>query len=276
MKKKVIVVLIIAVIVYLIWPKLVLVKVTDRSASDIQLPQDLKQRITEETHSLDVGGVIDYSIKLTAEKLKFTEQNDIEKGEANCVGYAKLCSSICNYGLRVNHLPGKTKPVVGYVKWAGINLCDMLKTLAPAKYKSFVKDHDFVEYCVKENFIYASMNFDPSLYDLLGSKCMTYSEKHDARFHNAKEIKEYYGVKIPEVELIDSQYESMNTGAWLSEYYNNTYLLKNTLTQNTLNNAVKQLNSIDLHDGGDVEAGLIENDIKLQIKFHFVTDTSGN
>ena len=205
MKKKVFVLLLLVLIVYLIWPKLVLVKVADRPASDIQLPQVLKQRIADETQSLDVVGVIDYSIKLTAEVLKFTEQNDIEKGKANCVGYAKMCSSICNYGLRVNHLQGKTKPVVGYVKWAGINLCDLLKTLAPAKYKSFVKDHDFVEYSIKENFIYASMCFDPSLYDLLGSKCMTYSEKHDARFHNAKEINGCYGVAIPEVKLIDSQ-----------------------------------------------------------------------
>lgn len=275
MKKKIIIALVLAFVAYLFWPKLKLVKAADRHGTEYQLSQELKQRIADEAQSLDEAALIDYSIHLTAELLKFAEHNDIEAGRANCVGYAQLCSSICNYGIKVNHLRGEAKPVVGYVSWAGFNLCDIAKALAPSKYKSFVKDHDFVEYLVKDGHLYASLYFDASLYDLVFTKCKTDSTRHDARFHNAKEIEAYYGVKIPEVVLVDSDYKCLEAPAWFSEYYINTYRIKNHPSKKALSSAIAKLNKTYEYSDGDVEASLLENDTKLQIKFHFVTD-SGN
>ena len=70
-------------------------------------------------------------------------------------------SSICNYALQINNLNCKSRPVVGYVTFYGINLCNVLKALAPQEWKNFVKDHDFVELELKDNIIF----FDASLYD---------------------------------------------------------------------------------------------------------------
>ena len=92
----------------------------------------------------------------------FSEKNCLEKGEANCVGYAVLCSNICNYALSINNSTARTKPVVGYIKICGINICDLAQSLVSPEYKNFVKDHDFVEY-YKEG--QESTFFDPSLYD---------------------------------------------------------------------------------------------------------------
>ena len=45
---------------------------------------------------------VKYSMRLTADLLSFTEKNDLDNGKANCVGYAVLCSRICNYAFQVN------------------------------------------------------------------------------------------------------------------------------------------------------------------------------
>ena len=62
----------------------------------------------------------------------------------------------------------RAKPVVGYVTFCGLNLCKLLKSVVPEKYKSFVKDHDFVEIDLGERVRY----FDASLYDY-GIDCTT-------------------------------------------------------------------------------------------------------
>jgi len=137
------------------------VKTGDRSTVNYPLSKELKERIVNETHELGEIDLLNYSLKLTDELLEFDEVNNIKGGKANCVGYALLCANIMNYGLKVNKLEGTCKPVVGYVKWGGLNLCTILKAIAPQKYKAFVKDHDFVEYDMKNHTIF----FDPTLYD---------------------------------------------------------------------------------------------------------------
>ena len=134
------------------------------------LIQSMKVKVDTETKGMDVEQIIDYSLKLTASQLHFSIYNDINHGKANCVGYAQLCARICNQALAANGIHGKAKPIVGYIEFNGINWCDVLKTVAPKdSYKNFVKDHDFVELVTNTRTYY----FDPSIYDVLGKKCLT-------------------------------------------------------------------------------------------------------
>lgn len=130
----------------------------------------MKVKVNTETTGMDVEKIIDYSLTLTASQLQFSRYNDIEMGNANCVGYAQLCAGICNEALASNGVNGHARPVVGYIESNGINWCDVLKSVAPKEsYKNFVKDHDFVELVTDSRTYY----FDPSIYDVLGKKCLT-------------------------------------------------------------------------------------------------------
>lgn len=79
------------------------------------------------------------------------------------MGYAQLCSNICNYAFAVSHSKARTKPVVGYIEICGIDMCKVAYFLVPAKDKNFVKDHDFVEYRHQDG---TTSFFDPSIYDV--------------------------------------------------------------------------------------------------------------
>ncbi|WP_407403949.1 hypothetical protein [Sodaliphilus sp.] len=147
-----------------------LVKQTNR-INDYTLNKELREKVEKETSGMDEMAILNYSINTAASYLSFTEKNNINEHQANCVGYAKLCSSICNYALKVNHLAGNAKPAVGYVKFNGINTCTVLKNIVPKKYKLFVSNHDFVEFHFGNQIIYA----DPCAYDLIGDKCITYN-----------------------------------------------------------------------------------------------------
>ena len=145
-----------------------LVKRGDRQKT-YMLPQSLKAKVEQDTRGMDIEQIIDYSLTLTASRLLFSRYNDIDMGKANCVGYARLCASICNQALSANGVNGQAKPVVGYIESIGINWCDVLKKVAPKNsYKNFVKDHDFVELVTESKTYY----FDPSIYDVLGKKCL--------------------------------------------------------------------------------------------------------
>lgn len=148
---------------------LTLVKNGDRQSS-YTLPEPLLVQVSDETKGMDVEQIIDYSLSLTASELKFAARNDIDNGKANCVGYAQLCAAICNQAMAANGIDGKARPVVGYIESNGINLCQVLKAIAPkTSYKNFVKDHDFVELTAGTRRYY----FDPSIYDVLGKTCLT-------------------------------------------------------------------------------------------------------
>ena len=145
-----------------------LVKVGDRSVGNVDLPQSVRERIEKECKVAEPEACAVYGMKLTCELLRFSKKNDIDAGAANCVGYAQLCSAVCNYALEKNGMHNRAKPVVGYVTFCGLNLCKVLKSVVPEKYKNFVKDHDFVEINLGERVRY----FDASLYDY-GIDCTT-------------------------------------------------------------------------------------------------------
>ena len=146
-----------------------LVKTGDRPKT-YTLPQLLQEKVEQDTRGMDVEQIIDYSLDLTASRLKFSRCNDVNNGKANCVGYAQLCADICNQALVLNGISGHAKPVVGYVKSIGIYWCDVLQAVAPNdNFKNFVKDHDFVEVATDSRTYY----FDPSIYDVLGKKCLS-------------------------------------------------------------------------------------------------------
>jgi hypothetical protein len=146
-----------------------LVKSQDRGVSSGLLSKEIKERIKQECNESDPEECAIYGMKLTCELLRFTEKNDVKNGKANCVGYAQLCSEICNYALLQNGHSNRVKPVVGYVTFYGINLCSILQIIVPKEYKNFVKDHDFVELKLENKLKY----FDASLYDYW-LDCTTY------------------------------------------------------------------------------------------------------
>lgn len=135
-----------------------LVKVSDRPIQSVNLSNELKKEIQLWEGTED--DLVIKSLEKTAHLLEFSQKNDIKNGKANCVGYAQLCSAICNYAFLAHHVDGHAKPVVGYLKVGGVNLCDLAKAIAPSKkWKNFVKDHDFVEVTINGKTQY----IDPSL-----------------------------------------------------------------------------------------------------------------
>lgn len=139
------------------------VKISDRGATHDYFPEKLKGRIKSETVGYSDEEIVKYSLDLTAELLQFTRVNSLKDGKANCVGYAQLCSNICNYAFAACHSKARTKPVVGTIVICGVDVCKVAYFLAPAKDKNFVKDHDFVEYRHRDG---KTTFFDPSIYDV--------------------------------------------------------------------------------------------------------------
>jgi len=169
MRKVIVISGILIVVIILFLSSLTLVKQHDRAIT-YRLSKSTIQQVKKETKGMDEKKIIDYSLNLTCEMLEFGRNNEISNGKANCIGYAQLCSAICNEALRNNGYRYRAKPVVGYIKSFGLNLCSIAKSLMTnQKYKAFVKDHDFVELGFKGKTYY----FDPSIYDVLGNKCLT-------------------------------------------------------------------------------------------------------
>ena len=153
----------------MLWSPLSLTKIGDR-VETYSLDKVLKTDIKEESSGLSTDEIRSYSIKKTAKLLSFSIKNNLSKGKANCVGYAQLCASICNYAFQINGIKAQAKPVVGYVMFYGINVCNVLKCCMPNKRsENFVKDHDFVEFQINGQTIYA----DASAYDLIWKDCKT-------------------------------------------------------------------------------------------------------
>ena len=175
MKKSIVTLLIIstALVYVIVINTLTLVRIGERSCFCL-LSESLAAQISSEAKGMEIEQIIDYSLNLTANQLQFSRYNEINRGKANCVGYAQLCSAICTQALIVNGIEGYARPVVGYVESNGINWCKMLKAIAPkTSYKNFVKDHDFVELTTATEVYH----FDPCIYDLLGKKCISITEK---------------------------------------------------------------------------------------------------
>ena len=168
-KRFLIVAIIILAVVAVAAQTLTLKKISNREGS-YTLNRELKERIQKECITNDVDEVVDFSCNLACELLSFKKRNALDKGEANCVGYAKLTAAICNYAFSINNISNaKASPVVGKVYWMKSDLNQMVCKIAPNKWKSFIKDHDFVEIQTANRTYYV----DSSLKDLIGSDCKT-------------------------------------------------------------------------------------------------------
>jgi len=139
MKRSLLILVAIVLVIYVMLSAFSLVKTADRPNTSYQLPKELKERIVNETKGMDEMDIVNYSLRLTGKLLDFSEKNNLQGGKANCVGYAQLCASITNYGLKTNKREGFCKPVVGYVTWGGMNLCTVLKKLFPQSTKLSLK-----------------------------------------------------------------------------------------------------------------------------------------
>ncbi len=139
-------------------------KTADRSYSEIPISDETKEEIAYCLEHFYELSPIEISLSITGSMLEFSEKNDIMNGKANCVGYAQLFTSICNYTLKAGGYEGRAKPVVGNIKWCGINICEVLKAIVPKKYENFVKDHDFIELEYDDKYVY----IDPTLFDFCG------------------------------------------------------------------------------------------------------------
>jgi len=102
------------------------------------LSASTKEQIIMESPA-DYKGIIKFSLKLTAKQLTFAEKNNFGENETNCVGYAHVCSSICNYALVHHGYTPSAKPVVGYVSFCGINLCLFFKELSQRNIRTSLK-----------------------------------------------------------------------------------------------------------------------------------------
>lgn len=143
-----------------------LVKTGDRPRIVSAISPEMKQQILRDAENMKtVDDVISYSMKQTSRLLRFGEHNDLDRGKANCVGYAQVGSDICNRAFRAASIDAEARPVVGYISLCSINVCWVMKNIVPHEFSSFVKDHDFVEITTGGKKIYV----DPSAYDYLGT-----------------------------------------------------------------------------------------------------------
>lgn len=157
------------VIVLVILMPIKLVKLSDRKNFYRLTPQEM-ELMENVVSATSVEEAKDYSMEYVCNKLRFAVRNDIPNGKANCIGYAQLYAAVFNYCCELNNIKAEARPVVGYVEFWGINLCFIgEKLLLSKRWKSFVKDHDFVEIRADGRTLYV----DASLKELIGRDCET-------------------------------------------------------------------------------------------------------
>lgn len=167
--RKVILALTVMAVGLVVWCPLSLKKIGDRDGG-FRPDKELTAEIREETKGMTAEEIRSYGIRKTARMLSFAEKNDLAEGEANCVGYAEMCAGICNNAFQTNGLQARAKPVVGYVMCGSVNMCSVLKGCMPTgRWKAFVKDHDFVEFNIDGETVFA----DACAYDLLWNDIKT-------------------------------------------------------------------------------------------------------
>jgi hypothetical protein len=149
-----------------------LVKSHDR-AQTYTLPKEVKEDLSD-IYISDELDLIKFSIKYTADHLEFSEKNKLDKGKANCVGYAQYCSAVINILMKNIKSEDRAKPVVGVLKIDKLDLCQFISSKMPnSKLRNFTKDHDFVEIHIYDDIVYV----DPCLYDYTGNEFRTWKVK---------------------------------------------------------------------------------------------------
>lgn len=120
MKKRTIIILVVAgIVAAMAWSTtfLSLSPAHHRDYKPVTLSEKEKAAIAERTKRLDEREIVNQAIEFCAKKLRFATHNRIASGEANCIGYAQLCATVCNYAFDVHGIPCKARPVVGSVRW---------------------------------------------------------------------------------------------------------------------------------------------------------------
>lgn len=146
---------------------LTLKKQADRVCENYTIENDLIELVKQKTDGVDnPKDIIDVCSDIATNHLTFSKSNYIQAGKANCVGYARLTSSLLNYAFKANNLNYRAKPIVGTVYSFGINLNDVAQSILPISWRPFFKNHDFVEVSLPHSTIYV----DTSLQDLTGRK----------------------------------------------------------------------------------------------------------
>lgn len=139
-----------------------LVKLKCRPYEPVTMSSTLKKEVRKETNGMTAANLALYCHDKTRTLLTFTLRNhkfdDTKTTGMNCVGYAQVCATLCNYAFTVNGIKAMAKPVVGNVEMAGINL-NSFAALMPGRVYNFTKDHDFVEIVCQGKSFY----IDPSL-----------------------------------------------------------------------------------------------------------------
>lgn len=142
--------------------------------NDYHLSQIYKEIVKSECNGIsETDKLIDRCNEIVCEQLKFTYRNDINKGEANCVGYAKLHAAALNFAFKTNKLPYKARPVYGKAFLWGKDLHPIFKSIVPKKYESFFNDHDYTEIDLGDEYLYV----DTSIQDLLSYKYFVKQQK---------------------------------------------------------------------------------------------------
>lgn len=117
---------------------------------------------------ISVTDLTDIAAEFTNEQLSFSFENFpqnvnsvLENGSANCVGYARLFNSICNFIIEKRKMGSilESQHLVAKIYFLGIELNALFES-------PFFSDHDFVKVVDKNRneVIY----FDPSLDDVFG------------------------------------------------------------------------------------------------------------
>lgn len=141
-------------------------KIDDRREfQESYLTEEMKSMVRAKINGVaDSESIIRIAEEIACKYLRFVYRNDLANGRANCVGYAQLTSELINYAFQIKSLPYKAKPVYGKAYIWGLDLHPIFQCMVPKKYKSFFKDHDFVEVLVGDSVIYV----DASFKDLFG------------------------------------------------------------------------------------------------------------
>ena len=121
-----------------------------------------------ENTSIEV--LIDKCGEIVCNQLTFKYRNDLNKRQANCVGYTRFHSAVLNHAFKINHLPYKARPVYGKAFLWEMDLHPLFKGIVSKKFESFFNDHDYTEIDMGDECFY----IDTSIQDLLGYE---YSQK---------------------------------------------------------------------------------------------------
>lgn len=121
-KKSILIIVIIIGIVMILSSFTTLIK-TSNVNSSYNIPKELAERVKQETEGMEGVHIVKCCVELTAELLSFSQKEDLSINKANCVGYSKVCTALCNYSFKVHGKKYKARHVRGYLSILSINLC---------------------------------------------------------------------------------------------------------------------------------------------------------